>query len=82
MLSSNLASETLDHEATDGIRIVGIVTLKEHQFGNGTLNSLIVTTNDTSFLKMVSTVVTRHLDSTLHALTDIDDHLTITRTFF
>ena len=58
------------------------MALKEHQFGNGTLYGLVVAADDACFLKMIATVVAAHLYSSLHALTDIDDDLAVTCTFF
>ena len=81
-LSRDFAAEALDHEAADGVGIVGVVALKEHQFGDGTLYGLVVAADDACLLQMVARVVTAHLDGSLHALADVDDHLAITRTFF
>ena len=81
-LSCNLASEALGHKATDGVGIVGVVTLEEHQFGDGTLDGLVVAADDTCLLQMVARVVTAHLYRPLHTLADIDNHLAVSRTFF
>ena len=82
VLSRDFASEALDHEAADGVGIVGVVALKEHQFGDGTLYGLVVATDDACLLQMIARVVTAHLDGTLHALADVDDHFAVARTFF
>ena len=82
VLSGDFAAEALGHEAADGVGIVGVVALEEHQFGDGTLYGLVVAADDACLLQMVARVVTAHLDGTLHALADVDDHLAITRTFF
>ena len=58
------------------------MALEEHQLGDGRLDGLILAADDACLLQMVARVVTAHLDGTLHALADVDDHLAITRTFF
>jgi len=82
MLSSDLTSEAQAHQAADGVGIVGIMALKEHQFGNGTFNGLVVAADDSGFLKMVAAVVSAHLYGSLHTLTDIDNDLSVACSFF
>ena len=82
VLSRDFAAEALDHEAADGVGIVGVVALEEHQFGDGTLYGLIVAADDACLLQMIARVVTAHLDGSLHTLADVDDHLAVARTFF
>ena len=57
-----------------------MVALEEHEFCDGTLYRHVPAADDASLLQMVATIVSTHLDSSLQALTDIDNHLTILRT--
>ncbi len=82
VLSCDFAAEALGHEAADGFGIVGVVALEEHQFGDGTLYGLVVAADDACLLQMIARVVTAHLDGSLHALADVDDHFAVARTFF
>lgn len=64
----------------DGLWVVGVVALEEHELRDGTLYRGVAAADDTSLLQMVTAVVTPHLHGTLHTLTDVDNHLAITRT--
>ena len=76
-LKRYLSSYTLLHVFANRFRIVGVVCLQEHQFGNCCFNGGIATADNTSLLQMVSVVVAAHLNGTLHTLTDVHDYLTI-----
>ena len=56
------------------------MTLKEHQLGDGALDSAVVAADDTGFLKVVTCVVAGHLNGSLHTLANIDDYFTVART--
>ena len=72
--------QALLHQLAHGLRVVFVVALQEHQFGDGTLYGHVAPTDDTSLLQVIAAVVARHLDRSLQALTDIDDHLAVFRT--
>ena len=72
--------QALLHQLAHGLRVVFVVALQEHQFGDGTLYGHVAPTDDTSLLQMIAAVVARHLDRSLQALADIDDHLAVFRT--
>ena len=80
LLQCYFAPEALCHQLTHSLRVVFVVTLQEHQFGNSSLYRHVFSADDTRLLKMIATVVSAHLDSALQALADVDDHFTVLRT--
>ena len=81
VLYGDFAPQALRHQMAHGLRVVFVMALEKHQFGDGGLDGLILAADDTGFLKMVSAVVAAHLNGTLHTLADVDDHLAVFCTF-
>ena len=63
----------------NGLRVIFVVRLEEHQFGDGRLDGLVLAADDARLLQMVAAVVTAHLHGALHTLGDVDDHLAVLR---
>lgn len=65
----------------DGVVVI-VLALQIHKLGDGSLDGGIATADHACLDELMACIVARHLDGTLHTLTDVDDNLPLGSALF